>query len=259
MNRKWIFIRGLARHSGHWGPFLTQFKKYFPKDEVELLDLRGNGTLSHSPSCLSILENVRDLRSRSQFVKTDQPVYLMTISLGSMIGAEWASRYPQEIAGLVTINTSDRRTSYFWERLRPNNYKVIFQLLTKGKNNPALEKDILKLTTNELSQNEEWAQHFAKTKITSPANFFRQLTAASRYHFPDTKPKTDLLMLCSEGDHLVHPNCTKKIAKMWQVNPRVHPTGGHDLPIEDGLWICQEVHNWLGLGPQARPSTEVSI
>lgn len=244
-SRPWIFIRGLGRHALHWDPFLREFKRHFPQDEVELLDLRGNGTLSHSPSCLSIPENMRDLRSRSELLKKHGSVYLMTISLGSMIGVEWARTFPQEIAGLVTINTSDRGTSPFYERMKPKNYLRILGVMGHAPSNQDIERTILEMTTQDPKYKKELMQSFAKIPPTTRSNFVRQLIAASRYEFPDHKPKTEILMLCSDGDQLVSSECTKRIAQMWTLKPHVHPTAGHDLPLEAPEWICQEVENWL--------------
>ncbi len=242
MQRHWIFIRGLGRHSLHWGPFIESFQKSFPEDQIEFLDLRGNGTFAQSPSLMTIKDNVRDLRSRSEFLKKHSPVYLMTISLGSMVGVEWAHSFPDEVAGLVTMNTSDRGNSPFFDRMKPFNYLHPAQSLAKRIPIPLLDQAL-----------EKWMRKAHKAyplkdspyPETSPKNLIRQLVAAGRYEFPKQKPKTEILMLCSDGDLLVSSACTKKIAQMWTLKPHVHPTGGHDLPIDAPEWICDEVHNWI--------------
>lgn len=244
-SHQWIFLRGLGRNSVHWGPFVDEFQKCFPKDEVELLDLRGNGNLAHSPSYLSITENIRDLRARSRFIQQGSEVHLMTISLGSMVGVEWARTFPNEIAGLVTINTSDRGTAHFFERLRPANYLRLLKFLSRrDKDHKEIEAEILKTTTNLLPDRDHWAEIFAKSQPTSKVNFSRQLAAAGTYEFPQQKPKTEVLMLVSNGDRLVHPNCSKRIAEMWTLKVHEHPDAGHDLPIDDPHWICEQVRNW---------------
>lgn len=244
-SRKWIFIRGLGRHSVHWNPFLEVFKKNFPKDEVELLDLRGNGSLSHSPSCLSITENVRDLRSRSKFIHQGEEVHLMTISLGSMIGAEWAHRYPDEVSGIVMINTSDRGTSSAFERMRPAHFLKMLSYLQKKKNRIELEKEILRESGLAISEIDKWAEIFARTPATKSINLARQLLAAGTFELPDHKPRTEVLLLCSEGDRMVHPQCTKRIAEKWVLKAQVHPTAGHDLPTHDPTWVCSQIKNWF--------------
>lgn len=234
--RNWIFIRGLARHSGHWAHFVLEFRKHFPEDQIELLDLRGNGTLAQSPSCLSIADNVRDLRSRSSLLKKEKSIYLMTISLGSMIGVEWSRLFPDEVAGLITINTSDRGSSRFFERMRPHNYKSLLKIFSNPKASALVEEPIQ--TEKSISEEDKFKL------VTSRTNFIRQLIAAGSYHFPKQKPKPDILMLCSEKDLLVNPVCSHKIADMWELEVRSHPTAGHDLPLEDAPWICSEIQKW---------------
>lgn len=253
-SRKWIFLRGLGRHSLHWGPFVESFKNTFPQDEIELLDLRGNGRLSHSPSCLTIADNVRDLRSRSKILQKGDKVFLMTISLGSMIAADWATKYPDEIAGFVAVNTSDRGNSSFFERLRPANYLRLLMMLPKLNKSLEIEKQILNLTTNSFADKDKWAESFLKLPATSRLNFARQLVAAGTFEFPIHKPRTEVLLLCSEGDRLVHPQCTKRIAEMWVLKAQTHPHAGHDLPTEDPAWVCGQIENWL----KALPLTQIS-
>ena len=248
MSRKWIFLRGLARSSSHWGSFLDQFKKDFPQDEIELIDLRGNGDLLHSPSWLSIEDNVRDLRARSRFIQSGCSVHLLSISLGSMIATEWSRKFPEEIEGAVLINTSDRGTASFFHRMRLRNIRHFLSILKNPQQSVASEKIILEMTTNFPGTEmviEEWADIFSKLAPTSRLNFIRQIIAAARYKFPEHKPKTEILILCGGKDKLVNPICSERIAKMWTLTTHRHPTGGHDLPLEVGDWVCEQIANWL--------------
>jgi alpha-beta hydrolase superfamily lysophospholipase len=245
--RRWIFLRGLGRHSLHWGSFVLQFQTAFPEDQIELLDLRGNGKFAHSPSFTSIADNVRDLRARSQLLHFGEPVYVMAISMGAMVAIEWAHVYPHDIAGVVGINTSDKGSSSFFERMRPGNYQHLLKLLLGRKTDLEIEKQILQITTNRLRGLETWAQKFSEFPLTEKSNWLRQLLAASSYHFPEHKPRTEVLLLGSTQDRLVNCVCTQNIAQMWALNPHLHPTAGHDLPLEDGAWVCHEVQNWLKL------------
>jgi hypothetical protein len=35
------------------------------------------------------------------------------------------------------------------------------------------------------------------------------------------------------------------IARRWNCPIAIHPTAGHDLPLDDGVWIAKQVHDWL--------------
>jgi pimeloyl-ACP methyl ester carboxylesterase len=54
-----------------------------------------------------------------------------------------------------------------------------------------------------------------------------------------------LLVLSSAGDQLVDPRCSTRLAHAWQAPHAIHPNGGHDLPLDDGPWVAQEVAKWL--------------
>jgi pimeloyl-ACP methyl ester carboxylesterase len=243
MKHSWIFLRGLGRNSDHWGHFVETFKTNFPEAEVELLDLRGNGALAHSPSYLSIADNVRDLRARSRFVKEGREVNLLSISLGAMVAVEWSRQFADEVDELVIINTSERGTSKFWQRLRPKNYPRLAQILASGKTSEDAEYEVLKMTTH-LADKKKWAAVFSASPSTTRANFAKQLLAATRYEFPRHKPKTDVLILNSAKDNLVSPACSKNIADLWQLKIHTHPQAGHDLPLDAPEWICQQIHSW---------------
>ena len=108
-SRRWMFLRGLGRHSLHWGSFPAQFQQAFPAAEIELLDLAGNGTEAARGSYLKIGAYAQDLRQRSRFVTEGKiPFSILAISMGAMVASAWAEQHPGEIARMVLINTSSR-------------------------------------------------------------------------------------------------------------------------------------------------------
>lgn len=249
-SKKWIFLRGLVRSSEHWGPFPEIFLKAFPEFEIERLDIRGNGSQHTSSSFLSMQDNVRDLRYRSKLLKnlaTNEKINILSISMGGMIGAEWCRLFPNEIENFVAINTSDSGSSRFYQRLRPQSYLGILSAVLGGNNSPEVETKILDITTNLQSdaEKDKWASLFSKVPATSRANFVRQLLCASRYFFSKTPPSARTLLLCADKDRLVSSACSKNIAKLWGCELRLHAEAGHDLPLDDGAWICSQLKDFL--------------
>ncbi len=242
--RKWIFLRGLGRHSGHWGNFLQFFHHAFPSDEIELLEIRGNGSLAHSTSWRNVRDNVRDLRARSRFLEQGHSVCILSLSLGSMIAVEWAKNFPEEVSALVTINTSDRGNSPWTDRMKPLHYLDVVKLLRGSQSQLDKEKCVLKAARDYFIERNQIAPDFQSFPRTSKTNFLRQLFTAAIYEFPTQRPKTEILILCSKGDRLVSSECSKRIAKMWILKPLVHPTAGHDLPLDDPQWICDQLTCW---------------
>jgi pimeloyl-ACP methyl ester carboxylesterase len=240
---RWIFLRGLARHSAHWGPFADVFKRRFPLAQVSLIDAAGNGTEQERRSFLSIEENVEDLRRR---ISAKDPVFIFSISLGSMVATSWAAHFPEETSGLVLINTSDKGTSRFYERLRPENYRHILSIVTRSKDNCLRENKIMAMTAGGFPDAEKWVAEFAKLPSTSFPNFVRQLWAGSRYEFPKEKPDTQILLLASRRDQLVNSVCTERIAQQWKLTPQFHPRAGHDLPLWAPDWVCDQIEAEFG-------------
>jgi hypothetical protein len=52
-------------------------------------------------------------------------------------------------------------------------------------------------------------------------------------------------VLSSKADRLVNPLCSTQLATAWQVPHHIHPWAGHDLPHDDGQWVCERVADWL--------------
>lgn len=240
---RWVFLRGLARHSAHWGPFADVFRKRFPLARVDLIDAAGNGSERERPSFLTIPENVEDLRRR---LKPEEPLFLFSISLGSMMATAWADRFPEEVAGAVLINTSDKGTSRFYERMRPENYSHILKIIVRSDDNGLRENKILAMTAGGFEDAEKWTKEFAKLPPTKFPNFVRQLVAGSLYKFPKKRPNTRILLLASRRDQLVSSVCTQRIADQWKLPAHYHPRAGHDLPLWAPDWVCDRIEEEFG-------------
>jgi pimeloyl-ACP methyl ester carboxylesterase len=243
-SRRWIFLRGLGRHQGHWGEFLIRFKRAFPNDEIETLDLAGNGNQTERESYKTIEENVDDLRGRSDLLQKG-PVSILAVSMGAMVGVAWAEKNPREVQELVLINTSDSSESYFFERLRPHNYFPILKLFKRRGDLLYRERTLLQMTAGELPHLESIAEHQSKLPATTPENFLRQLWASSRYKFPRFQPIRRIQFLVADGDSLVHPNCTKRLAVKWNAPIAAHPRADHDLTLIDPEWVIGQVQRFV--------------
>lgn len=238
--RNWLFLRGLGRHASHWGEFLDRFRRSFPEDSIETLDLAGNGSEVERLSFLSVQEYVEDLRRRSQALHQG-PLSIFAVSMGAMVSSAWAETYPKEIKEMILVNTSDSSESYFFERLRPWNYLSVLQILKHRSDLLFRERTLLQMTAGELPHLERIAEYQSKFPATSPENFFRQLWASSRYSFPKSQPIRRILFMVAEGDSLVHPNCSKRLAAKWNAPIASHPRADHDLTLIDPDWVITRI------------------
>ena len=238
----WVLLRGLTREQRHWGSFASDFSAAFPNASVLTLDLPGNGALNRlrSPTRVGAMAAFcRDeLRSRG----IAPPYRILAMSLGAMVATGWCSAHPQEVAGLVLINTSLRPFSPAHQRLKPR--AALLRLLLSRPDPTGWERAVLALTSNaprrDGSLARQWADH-RRDRPVSTANALRQLWAAMRFVAPRMPPSSRVLLLTSARDGLVDTRCSLALARAWQCDIESHPWAGHDLPLDDGAWVIEQV------------------
>ena len=237
----WILLRGLTRESGHWGAFTAQFAQAMPGCEMVALDLPGNGSLYQQASPLRVQDMVAHCRAALNRRWLPPPYHLLGMSLGAMVAVAWSAAHPNEVAAQVLINTSLRPFSPFYQRLRPRNYALLLRLAVLGASPEDWERNILRITSNggQDAVLPQWLALRAQHPVTR-ANALRQLLAAARYRAPQTLA-TSTLLLASAQDQLVSFACSQALARQWQCGLQVHPTAGHDLPLDDGDWVAQQI------------------
>ncbi|HPW84727.1 MAG TPA: alpha/beta hydrolase [Rhodoferax sp.] len=243
--QNWIFLRGLVRDSRHWGAFVAEFEQTIPEARVVMLDVPGNGVLNALTSPTTVRGMVENCRAQLQARGVAGPYRILAVSMGAMLAAEWSHAYPDDVQAQVLINTSMRPFSAFYQRLRPANYGTLFRLLWGRTSAHDWERAILRMTTNQPHEHilPAW-QHFREQHPVTTANALRQLLAAARYQASRAKPKAPTLVLASEKDQLVSVSCSRALAACWGVPLAVHPTAGHDLTLDDGHWVAQQVSDW---------------
>lgn len=249
---RWILLRGLMRESRHWGEFPEVLQRAMPAAELLLPDLPGNGALYRSRSPLRISDMMEYFRSTLGEQGFLPPYHLLALSLGGMIAAEWAHRYPGELRACVLMNTSMRPFSPFYQRLVWRNYPALSALAFQRNNSLAIEQQVLRLTSNRpelhATASSVWARYHTEYPV-SRSNALRQLIAAARFRAPLRAPQVPVLVLVSRQDKLVDPACSVCLAQTWQVPVAVHPDAGHDLPFDDAAWVAQQVRGWIGTLP----------
>lgn len=228
------------RHAGH-------------QADIETLDLPGTGELNEHTAPLSIQATAAAARvhwisrtaARNAAAAPAVPCYLLALSLGGMVANAWTTRWPNDFAGCVLVNTSLRGYAPFYRRLRPSAYGRLVKILSM-RDALAREQSILSLVSNRPDIAAETARNWADIARDGPiarATFARQLWAAANY-WPRT-PAIPLLVLGSRGDRLVHPACSQTIAARWRSDFRQHPDAGHDLPLDDPAWVAAQICAWL--------------
>jgi pimeloyl-ACP methyl ester carboxylesterase len=265
----WVLLRGLTRDSRHWGSFPTTLANALqtvqPGARVVTLDLPGNGARHHERSPAHVDAMAEDCRTELRRLGHAPPYHVLAMSLGAMVALSWAQRHPAELTDGVLINTSVRPHSPAWRRLRPS---ACLRLLGRAladawparrdtaASDMAWERCILQLTSEAWRSGDaasqalltRWAAWRQQCPV-SRSNAWRQLLAAARYRADERagtdRPATRWLLLAGAGDRLVHPGCSAALARARQLPLAVHPTAGHDLPLDDPAWVAGQVRAWL--------------
>lgn len=244
----WVFLRGLSREARHWGEFPETFRAAIADAAVVCVDLPGNGRHHADPSPLDVVAMVDAARAELHRAGHPPPYRLLALSLGGMVAAAWAARYPEEVAAAVLINTSLRPYGRPNQRLRPWALPTLLAILFAGGQPARREALIWQLTSAQRPADPhrlaEWIT-WRRDAPVSTANLLRQLIAAACYRAPVAAPAVPLLLLASAGDQLVDVGCSRQLAAAWSVPLAVHPGAGHDLPLDDGPWVARQVAAWL--------------
>ena len=242
----WILLRGLMHETRHWGEFPAAMCAQFPEDEVVSLDLPGNGRLNRSSSPLGIEQMAEHCRAELGARGMAPPYHLLGLSMGAMVAVAWGSLHPQEVRACVLINTSLRNFDPLHRRMRPSAYPGVLKLFVGGA--VAQESAILRLVSCRGDAQpailDAWVAYRRECPV-SLRNALRQLVAAGLYRAPALGPAMPVLVLVSEKDGLVNPCCSRHIAARWGSSLAIHPTAGHDLPLDDASWVARQIRDWL--------------
>jgi pimeloyl-ACP methyl ester carboxylesterase len=252
----WILLRGWSREARHWGEFPALLQAALAGAAlpvaspvtVRALDLPGNGSrhLERSPARVSpMVDAVRRNLAESGRGK----FHLLGLSLGAMACVDWIARFPGEVAACVLLSASLRPFNPFYQRLRPANLAKVAGLFLEN-DAARREAGILALTSSGGGAGlaPAWAR-YAEERPVSRGNVLRQLAAAARFRAPLDAPAVPLLVLAGAGDRLVDPRCSETLARRWNAPLALHPTAGHDLPLDDGPWVAAQVKQWLSSPP----------
>ena len=244
----WVLLRGLTREQGHWGAFPQTFAAAVPLAHVIALDLPGNGALHRERSPARVEAMTEHCRAALRARGVVPPYRLLAMSLGAMVAADWAARHAHELAAAVLINTSLRPFSPWHERLKPSSYVTLLRLMLTRPSARDAELAVLCLTSRAPDRCAEVLDAWVALRRAHPVsagNALRQLWAAARYRAPRIALRVPMLLLTSAGDRLVHTRCSQALARRWGAPIAVHPWAGHDLPLDDGEWVAEQVRQWL--------------
>lgn len=242
----WILLRGLTRESRHWGDFPEALRKAWPGARVIPLELPGNGELNGVASPTRIETMASYCQAEIAKLGVPPPYHLLAMSMGAMVAAAWAAEHPEDIQACVLLSTSFGSFSPLHRRLRPRAWPGLLKILL-DRTAEGQERCILDLTSGRPQAHPQAVEAWMAIRASRPVstrNAFRQLVAAARFRAP-LRAAVPTLVLVGARDGLVDPRCSFDIVDRWNCALAVHPDAGHDLPLDDGAWVLDEIRKWL--------------
>ncbi len=242
----WLLLRGLVREQRHWGDFPEQLARA-TGGQVRTLDLPGVGTERDRPSPTTMEGIVADLRER--FGNPEGEWALFAPSLGGMIALKWGEVAPDDFRRIMVCNTSASDLAGPFQRFSP------FALWTAlrgvlGRDLEARERGVLALVSN-TPHGLAMAPVFARFATELPIGrmvLLRQMLAGARARAPQSFA-VPLTVLASNGDRLCSPIASRRLAARLGAPLHVHPTAGHDLPLDDPDWVIARMCEPVELAP----------
>jgi pimeloyl-ACP methyl ester carboxylesterase len=259
-----LLLRGLAKDQRAWGEFPSRFHVHAPRMNLHFLDLPGVGTEYRRPSPSSVAAIRIEIAQRFQTLIAQGklpkgPWSLMAISLGGMIGLDWAAAEPDLFEKMILLNTSTADIASPIERFRLGNLPTMLYSIIA--NHPeSSERMLLRALSTRFAKRSaandpklkaiyedhvKWSRERPITRTT----VIRQLYSGAVYRLPDGRPKPKTILISSQGDRLVSPKCSTRLAEHLGVRCLTHPWAGHDISIDDPEWLARNVSDWMSGAP----------
>lgn len=241
-----ILLRGLAREAAHWLTFPEQLQRALGSDyEIHCIDFPGCGKYYQQTALHSVAAMTDHARAKIvSILDSGEPVFIIGISMGGMVALEWAQRFPQEIQGLVLINSSSGDQPIFW-RVLPGALPDIFLALIL----PCRQREarVLRRISNLTTKYREHFQHWLAIQQQRPitrTTIINMLRAAALFR-PKATCVADGVVLASDTDRLVSVRASEDIAKRFNWPLVRHPNAGHDLPMDAPDWVVDQIAGYI--------------
>ncbi|MCT4643046.1 MAG: alpha/beta hydrolase [Bacteriovoracaceae bacterium] len=243
-----FFLRGLVREKEHWSTITEEIKDFFPNANIYFLEIPGVGEHYQQTSPDNFDDMIEFMRSSYIDQFDGQKNLLISISLGGMIARNWAYKYPDDFSHIVLMNSSFKGITPLFKRLKPSAVAKFIQLFCT-KDIQKRELGILELVANDKDKRKNYLDkwiHIQANRPVSRKSFVNQIKSALTCKTITSKPEnTKLLILAGKEDRLCNYESSLMLHKAWGGELKIHPTAGHDLPIDASTWVLTQIKEWL--------------
>jgi pimeloyl-ACP methyl ester carboxylesterase len=211
--------------------------------DVVALDLPGTGTRLHERAPRKMRETVDRVRDEaSSCGLLGAPLLLFGISLGGMVAMEWAASYPEELAGVAIAASSASDVAPLLKRFSALGF--LLMLKNRFTRDPERrQRRLAWLVSNRRDIRDRIVQEWMQIERDRPVSFATiraQMDAASRWKAPRSLGVRSLFLV-GRKDRLVHPDCTRALARRYSAPLEEHPDAGHDLTTDAPEWVVSHL------------------
>jgi len=241
---------GLTREAEHWSPlFLSELKKNIPNARIFFLDLPGCGKYVNQKASLTMKGMINFMRPDvlALMKQNKGNNIICATSLGGMLACEWTISYKNDFQGLIMVNSSFKNICTQKERAQAGVRKTMFKI-PFTKSIEKREKLIISINSNKPEIYDSLTKAniaIQKKRKVTRLNIFRQTIAGMRYSPKGKKPELPLLIFGSKADRVVCTDCIQKTYDAFGGTLVWNTTSGHGLPIDQPLWLSQQIANWV--------------
>lgn len=240
-----ILLRGLAREAAHWMQFPEQLRTSLGEDyQIHCIDFPGCGGRYRQTALDSIHAMTDYARMQLAAQKINGKVHVIGISMGGMIALNWAQQFPEQLASVTLINSSAGDQPLSW-RVRPRVWlSTIIALLLPVR---WRERLVLRNVSNDRKHFSTHLQQWLNIQQQRPvtrATILTMLGAAAHFR-PQAHCHVKGLVIASEGDNFVSHKASEDLAKRFHWPLNIHPSAGHDIPMDAPDWLTTCLTAWL--------------
>lgn len=241
-----ILLRGLAREAAHWLEFPERLLQTLGAHyQLHAIDFPGCGKHYQQPALSSVARMTDHARAEiASTLSSGEPVFIVGISMGGMVALEWAQRFPQEIQGLVLINSSSGDQPIFWRLLPDALPDILLALLLPCQQR---EERVLHRVSNLTAKYSQHLQQWLAIQQQRPvtrSTIVRMLRAAALFR-PQLTCAANGIVLASDTDRMVSVRASEDIAKRFNWPLIRHAVAGHDIPMDDPQWVADKVAQFI--------------
>jgi len=243
-----FLLRGLTRESAHWGSFTDSLQSGLPNAQIHLMDLPGAGRHIHQNASIRAAKMVDFMRDEvlNELNQKNRINIICATSLAGMLACDWTIRYKKDFHGLIIISASFKNICSSRERVSwAVKWEMVRILFTR--NIWKRENLIIKVNSNRPQLIEpltdDWTAIQKERKMTR-LNIFKQSISGLLIGLKDEKPDLPILIIGSEGDRMVCPECIKKSHDFLGGTLIFHADSGHGIPIDEPIWLSRQISDW---------------